>query len=727
VPVIAPIQPSFAGGEISPRSRGRVDSELYKRALARCENFEPTPQGSLRMRNGSELVRDLALDGVGQEVRLVAFRMADESDHIVAFIDGELRLYAVTGAQVAAEFVTSVSLVTNGDFETNLGAWNVGAATAVWEAPGHAKLTGDVGSSPAWANMLWQAVTITDPTLAPTLKFHVVLASSYWGKPVTLRVTFSTVDPATWWDAGTFWTDGTEVFNAEVTTDSFHELTITPPAAGTYYLTFQVKGTVVAQVNLDDISLLVSAAPSSSIAIASPWATADLPDVQFVADSGKDRMIFAHRSASPYYLQKNADGTWSFGPIPFTAKPAEWGGQNWPGVIEIYQGRLWLGGTPNDRRRLWASVAGSLFDFSLTVTVDGVATPTAASSIDIKVATKGAIKWVQGGRVLLVGTDLGEHSIVAQAGVITASDLQVRDESAYGSAPVQALNAGPFALFVSGDSRKLRAINYDLASSNWSARDITFAAEHITEGLIKEILHARDPHGTLVLLLETGALVACTFDQTEQVAAWYRITAGDVHSACVTHGPEGSFLWLAASRGPELLLERLLMSEGAAYADSSVTGASTGLVFAGLDHLEGLEVCIVNDGALEPNQVVSGGQVTLARAGAVVTVGLPFRAVARTLKREGGNPSGTSQGMIGRHVKTTLRLNDSAVPLVAGSRCAPVRHPSTPMGTPEGRISEDVSVRGLGWEQDTSILIEQDLPLRTEVLAVFGLFQGNEV
>lgn len=51
----------------------------------------------------------------------------------------------------------------------------------------------------------------------------------------------------------------------------------------------------------------------------------------------------------------------------------------------------------------------------------------------------------------------------------------------------------------------------------------------------------------------------------------------------------------------------------------------------GLDHLEGWEVAVVADGCVEERKTVSGGQITLDRPGGVVHVGIPYRAVGRTL------------------------------------------------------------------------------------------------
>jgi hypothetical protein len=97
-----------------------------------------------------------------------------------------------------------------------------------------------------------------------------------------------------------------------------------------------------------------------------------------------------------------------------------------------------------------------------------------------------------------------------------------------------------------------------------------------------------------------------------------------------------------------------------------------------------------------------------------------------TLPREGGSPRGTAQGAKRRNVRVRLRLNDSAIPLVNGARAAPTRSANTPMGTPEPGTTGDVEVACLGWG-DGSITIEQDLPLRTEVLAVFANTAVNDL
>lgn len=65
--------------------------------------------------------------------------------------------------------------------------------------------------------------------------------------------------------------------------------------------------------------------------------------------------------------------------------------------------------------------------------------------------------------------------------------------------------------------------------------------------------------------------------------------------------------------------------------------------FSGLNHLEGLEVTILADGSVVPNQTVVNGAVTLPYPATLVTVGLPYTCQVQTLYVDGGDPSHTVQ------------------------------------------------------------------------------------
>lgn len=98
---------------------------------------------------------------------------------------------------------------------------------------------------------------------------------------------------------------------------------------------------------------------------------------------------------------------------------------------------------------------------------------------------------------------------------------------------------------------------------------------------------------------------------------------------------------------------------GANLRGVPVTGwAYARKVINGLSHLEGLTVAILADGSVLPQQVVSGGQVTLDQPYAVVHVGLPYTSRAQTLDLE--NPQGeTLTDKVRVVTRVTLNIKDT--------------------------------------------------------------------
>jgi len=736
------LQSQFNGGEITPRLWGRVESDLYKRALAACLNWEALAHGPLSLRGGTGWVRPLTND---PRIRIITLRMGAGQDFLLELFDHALRLYALDGAQTFPEGVTTSELVTNGDFSAGGNAWTVGAtAYAVTFADGVAHLV----HSPSYPDPddISIAETLVVPAqAAAVLQFDLSDLLPDSGSEITVAL-------------GTT-PGGTDLVNfvGECTAHMTYAVA-GPIAAGSIYLKIRCHrtssgGPVNNRFDIDNVSVQATyMAPLLNVP--TPWTLDQLQAVQYVSEPGQDRVFFTHGNCPPWSIQFNAAGNWDFGLCSLTNAPAEWTGANWPSVCEIYQGRLYLAATPASRNHIWASRVGFPLDFSPETGLDGSGNPLqlASDEIDAKLSTKGALRWLHGRQMLLVGTDLGEHSISAQSGVVTPTDLQVRQESAFGSAAIQAEDLGDQVMYVSTDLRKIRGISYAFQESAWHSHDLTVIAEHITAGAgpaygIKEIHFARDPNLTIVVVLRDGTLACCTYDRSGAVGsswqdrgypitAWWRAsTQGSVLSACVSHGVNGSLLYLAVQRTNGVGLEVMPMNElapGRCYLDAALTlavPAGDAPVVAGLDHLNGVHVRVILDGALEEDQVVQGGQIQLARAGASVTVGLAFPLpTAQLLPLEGGNPRGTSQASKKKWLRCALRLNDSALPKVNGVLVAPDRSPSTPMDTAEPRYTGDVVAEpGGGWDTRGQLTITQDLPFRTEILAIFGSVRVNEV
>ncbi|NBC18743.1 MAG: hypothetical protein GVY18_15675, partial [Bacteroidetes bacterium] len=78
---------SFLGGELSPRLRGRTDSERYREACEELTNFFVLPQGGIFRRPGAERVATLP-----SRSRIIPFDTEDD-DYAVVVSDVHVKVF----------------------------------------------------------------------------------------------------------------------------------------------------------------------------------------------------------------------------------------------------------------------------------------------------------------------------------------------------------------------------------------------------------------------------------------------------------------------------------------------------------------------------------------------------------------------------------------------------------------------------------------------------------
>lgn len=108
---------NFSGGEVSEEVYGRYDSELYKNALKRCQNFYSLIQGAAQYRAGTTHIHPSRLQ---QTVRQEKFTFNDEQTYVLEFTNAKLRIYEDTG----------LTLNTSGDTISGVTQADPGVVTA---------------------------------------------------------------------------------------------------------------------------------------------------------------------------------------------------------------------------------------------------------------------------------------------------------------------------------------------------------------------------------------------------------------------------------------------------------------------------------------------------------------------------------------------------------------------------------------------------------------------
>ena len=692
MPGLSPIQPSFHAGEVD--AAGRVDLDIFKYGLAECTNFRPKAKGSLLMRAGSETKGFITLP---TNERYIRFRMSDQQDYLLDLTDHLMVINDISGLAQAIDIGT-VDLIQNGGFDSGI-AWGGNGVIS----GGLCDLTGGLNKT--------QTLNVT---AAGTYKLKVrtaYLATGYTGgiwigwtpggaQVLQQGVYFGTASGS----PHTGWTEVNVVF----------------ASPGTYYLQFNGPALVW---SIDDVSLTYTAG-AGVFSVVTPWTAAQLSEIHYTTETGRDSMIFVHKGTTPQSLTRGSNGIWTFGPVIFVpANPADWATIGYPETVEVSNARAFYA----VKNHIWGTTVGTINDLNSDPTKPN-------SAIDFKLATAGSIRWLRGNRKLLAGTDIGVHVITGSQNPPMNGDTQALEQEYVGSAKVQAVNVGSKAIFVSTDRRDIRSIVYDRDSDGWVSDSIALFAQQMTAGLIKEIHHVRTPEPLVVLLMQTGEVIAVEHDPAKKTAAWWRVNVGAVVTTCaVSTGPLGAYLWVAATRNGKSVKERIPLTDLDAngYLDSSVRGLSDGSGWLyGLGHLEGQTVRVCVDGqAWYSDQTVLGGGVNVSGdfGNRWVVAGLPYTARAKTLPVEGGNPAGTSQGLNVHWSEVVARLTSSYLPLINGER-ALTGKPFDVGAEVEGALTTgDVRVTGLEAAEGGQITIVQDKPYRTEVNALFGQAEVSKV
>lgn len=291
---------------------------------------------------------------------------------------------------------------------------------------------------------------------------------------------------------------------------------------------------------------------------------------------------------------------------------------------------------------------------------------------------------------LLVGTASRELALGAinSAQAVAGDNISAEPQSFYGCDAVQPAQIGTQTVFVERGGRRLRAGGYDFAQDRYAAPDLTAGARHITKGGIVQLAWQRAPNQLLHAVRGDGQLAVHALTRIDVkgfartvLANGAPATAAKALSAVAVIGADGKTdeLWLLVERTRADGVKREIWRQTAwrelgddpaeqFFVDAGVRTAAAGgqTHFTGAVHLAGEDIAVLVNGAVVPGITVDGaGAFTLPALAVpadpyVLMIGLPYTALAVTLRPEGRLRGGTMQGLLKRVRKAALRLLESA-------------------------------------------------------------------
>jgi hypothetical protein len=160
----------------------------------------------------------------------------------------------------------------------------------------------------------------------------------------------------------------------------------------------------------------------------------------------------------------------------------------------------------------------------------------------------------------MIGTENSETTMGTRddTSVISPTNIDVRTQTYYGSANIQAVVTADLVFFIQGQARRVRSTQYDFGTDQYLSSEMSILAHHITEAGIKEMSFRRHPYSSIFFVLNDGTAVSFTYERDNQVKGWARMEFGGngfVVSAASNYSETGDIIGGIVKRGTDYTLE----------------------------------------------------------------------------------------------------------------------------------------------------------------------------
>ena len=657
-----PVQDAFNRGEISPRLHARASLDLYRGALAKCENFLTLPHGGIRKRAGTYFVNPTK-NATGK-VRLIPFTFSAQQAYCLEFGHQYVRVHAYgayLGIEVAAPWGA-------GELD---GLQYVQSADVMWIVhPSHAprKLTRmnattwtitEVGfeDGPFGAQNLDKAKTAYVSAITGNITVHAntpLFTTADIGRLFKLEmVSYAKIHP---WEPHGVIAEGSgvnaitraryegRVYEISTNIGESWRFGATPP---THSEGMEPDGPIVRDDSYQDIVGVELTYLHSGFGVAR---------ITGIVTANTAQATVLSRFPEEVVGTSNASYQFSFGAFA----PG-----SYPTAVSLFEERLFFA----NKVSVYGSKTGDFSSFRVGEKDD--------DALEFLLAANEAndIVWLADAEGFLAIGTIGGVRALAGSGIdeaLTPSSFKNRSSSTARCSSIRPLNTGQAFLYVAGSKRSVAEM---VAGSNgrFESADASLVSEHILKsgGGAVDASYQETPDSLAWFSMTSGDLAGFSYQRDQEVRGWHRqVTQGRIESVCVTpaqNGPDD--VWVVVSRtinGASLRFIEILQPafeygapEDAFCVDCGLTysGPAVGTV-TGLSHLNGATVNVLADGYKYEGLTVSGGSLTLpdGRTAQKFHVGLPYDAGADTLELDVGARDGSIIGRRKRITKVILSL-----------------------------------------------------------------------
>ncbi|MCX2192090.1 hypothetical protein LD112_04790 [Pantoea agglomerans] len=524
------IQPSFAGGEISPNVYGRVDLAKYSVALRRCRNFIVRQYGGIENRPGTRFIAEAKYPD--RKCRLIPFQFSTVQTYALEFGHLYMRVFkdggqVLNSSNVAYEIATPYAESDLFDLKFTQSA-DVMTICHKSYAPRELQ---------RYAHDSWALVEVVTKN-GPFEDINVDESKTVYASGETGTVTL---------------TSNAAIFTAEQAGKLFY---LEQPSTDSVPVWETSKKVTVGLIRRADNNYY-RANTAGKTGTLRPSHTEGMAWDGWGGDSDDDTGVqweYLHSgnglcrissvaanglTATATVISRIPSNVVGSGKPSYKWARYAWNSVNgYPGTVVYYQQRLFFAASTANPQTIWASRSGDYKDFgkSSPIADDDRITYTYAgrqvNEIRHLIDVGSLVALTSGGQFQITGD---------QNKVLTPSSFSFSSQGSDGASSTPPITVSNIALFIQEKGSVVRDLAYSFDVDGYQGSDLTVLANHLFQGYqLVDWSFTVVPYSAAWAIRNDGALLTLTYLRDQQVFAWSpQPTDGKFESTCsISEGTE---------------------------------------------------------------------------------------------------------------------------------------------------------------------------------------------
>ena len=405
--------------------------------------------------------------------------------------------------------------------------------------------------------------------------------------------------------------------------------------------------------------------------------------------------------------------------------------RGWPRTTEIFEGRLYFGGTKSQQESLMGSQVNNILYFDTGQGLDDD-----AIYITLNGRNLNAIQGLYAGRSFQMFTTGGEYRFVNDQGQVITPSSAPSVQTQYGGAKIRPTAIDGSTIFIQRNGKSVRDFRFDYTENAYNSLGVSA----LSPNLIYNVQDLSSWNGSsqdeinLVFVVNGANPNTSTTDFPDGTCAVYNTRKEVNTQAWTIWTTQGLFKGVTAVVQNILFLVQrtiggvtklfLEQADPSFMTDSAVqvANATPTAVITGLDHLNGQSCRVLADGFILANVTPVNGSATIAQPATNVEIGLDWTPMVTPMPLQNMTPTGTNVMRRRRIVKVRAQVLNTRGLLVNGrvipDKKTDVDRLDQPASTYSGVIEIEESTNWDNTNGDKLVTFSQVDPLPFQLLSM---------